>query len=47
MLMLMLAAGVAPGGIALLSLLWLIGAGDGRSVLKWALVTAVGLVVWL
>jgi hypothetical protein len=47
MLMLTLAAGIAPGGIALLSLLWLVGAGEGRSLLKWALVVAVGLVAWL
>ena len=45
--MLTLAAGIAPGGIALLSLLWLVGAGEGRSLLKWALVVAVGLVAWL
>ncbi len=47
MLFLTIAAGIMPGGAALLSLVWLVTAGEGRSVLKWALVVAAGVLVWL
>ena len=46
-LVLTLAASILPGGVALLGLVWLVSTGDGRSVLKWALVIAAGVVVWL
>lgn len=46
-LFLAVAAGIVPGGVAILSLVWLVSTGDGRNVLKWALAASVGVLVWL
>ena len=46
-LFLAVAAGIVPGGVAVLSLVWLVSTGEGRSVLKWALAASVGVLVWL
>ena len=46
-LFLTVAAGIVPGGVAVLSLVWLMSIGEGRSVLKWALAASVGVLVWL
>ena len=47
MLILTVALGIVPGGLAVLSVLWFVGTAEARSVLKWALVVAVGMAVWL